>query len=582
MKNIIVKKVVLIIMVMFIAVNCSEDYLNIRPLGSVDKDVLKSKVGIDMIVVGAYSYINPPLYGWGRDPNNWTFGSICGGDAYEGSESGDQPPVEQLARYETRANNDYLMDKWGTCYDGIFRCNDGLVIIKGTPEGAEITAEYLTQRTAELKFLRAFYYFELAKVFSAKLPYLDEKVIEDGINNPQVENNVEIWDKIEADFQSAAENLPDSWGSSGAGRANSWAAKAFLAKVKLFQNKYSEALPVFTDVINNGVTSIGDQYGLETNFESNFDVTYDNGKESVFAIQNTINDGTHIHANPGYSLAFPYGSSAPGGCCGFFQPSSSLVNSYKVDSNGLPYLDSIVFKADLKNDEGLESTDFFEPDMTTPLDPRLDWTVGRRGIPYLDWGLTPGKDWIRNQVWGGPYLSKKNVYRKRDYDAGNTELEDWWAPGFAGNTNLMRFADILLMTAECETEVGSLPKAMEYVNMVRERASHSLVRLPNNAPAGNYQMGQYSSFPSKDFARKAVRYERKLELAMEGHRFFDLVRWGTAATEINTYIDKEKKRRQQIVGATFDEACDSYFPIPTTQIQLGGGKIVQPNTGCIY
>lgn len=582
MKNCIYKKIVLLVTVAFFTVTCSEDFLTIRPLGSVDRNTLMNSVGIEMIVTGAYSYINPPLYGWGKDPNNWTFGSICGGDAYKGTEAGDQPPINELERYETRANNSYLTDKWSTCYDGIRRCNDGIVLIDETPVAAEVTEEFKAQKTAELRFLRGFYYFELAKVFSAKVPYLDEQVIKDNINNPVVENNIEIWDKIEADFLWASQNLPESWGSSGAGRANSWAAKAFLAKVKMFQGKYDEALPLLQDVIAFGKTAKGEKYDLEDHFEYNFDVTYDNGKESVFAIQNNIGDGTRIHGNPGHSLNYPYGSNAPGGCCGFFQPSQSLVNSFKVDANGLPFLDSIVFQVDLKNDEGLESADPFTPDNITPLDPRLDWTVGRRGIPYLDWGLHPGKDWIRDQQYGGPYSPKKNVYRKRDADAGMTELQDWWAPGSALNTGLMRFADVLLLAAECMAETNSGDLGLAYVNQVRERASHSLVRFDDNTPAANYQIGLYTSFPDQAFARKAIRYERKLELAMEGHRFFDLVRWGVAKTELTAYVEKEKKKRQQFVGATFDDPCDLHFPIPQQQIELAGGKIKQPTQGCNY
>ncbi|MGB9747447.1 MAG: RagB/SusD family nutrient uptake outer membrane protein [Bacteroidales bacterium] len=586
MKNSLDKKLILLVAVAFFAVTCSEDFLSIRPLGSIDRETLKSKTGIELIVTGAYSLINPPLYSWGRDPNNWTFGSICGGDAYKGSEAGDQPPINELERYETRANNDYLMDKWGTNYDGIRRCNDGIVIVEETPLGGEVTDEWKAMKTGELRFLRGFYYFELAKVFSAKLPYLDEQVIKDNINNPIVANDAEIWDKIEADFSYAAENLPSNWTSygGGAGRANSWAAKAYLAKVKMFQRKFAEALPILQDVIAHGETANGQKYDLEDHFEYNFDLDHDNGKESVFAIQNNINDGTRIHGNPGHSLNYPYGSSAPGGCCGFFQPSYSLVNSYKVDVNGLPFLDSIVFQVDLKNDEGLESSDPFTPDNTTPLDPRLDWTVGRRGIPYLDWGLHPGKDWIRDQQYGGPYSPKKNVYRKKDADAGMTELQDWWAPGSATNTGLMRFADVLLLAAECQAETNSGDLGLAYVNKVRERASHSVVKFDDGTPAANYQIGLYPSFPDKTYALKAIRYERKLELAMEGHRFFDLVRWGTAQTELNAYINKEKKKRQQFVGASFDVPCDLYFPIPTTQLELAGGVIKQINegAGCAY
>ena len=148
----------------------------------------------------------------------------------------------------------------------------------------------------------------------------------------------------------------------------------------------------------------------------------------------------------------------------------------------------------------------------------------------------------------------------------------------------MRFADVLLLAAECQAETNSNDLGLAYVNQVRERASHSVVKFDHGTPAANYQIGLYLSFPDRAYALKAIRYERKLELAMEGHRFFDLVRWGTAWTELNAYINKEKKKRQQFVGASFDDPCDLYFPIPTTQLELGGGTIKQINegAGCAY
>jgi hypothetical protein len=283
-------------------------------------------------------------------------------------------------------------------------------------------------------------------------------------------------------------------------------------------------------------------------------------------------------------LNFPYGG-GPGICCGFFQPSQYLVNHYKTNAiTGLPDLDNFN-EAEVKNDQGLKSNEPFTPYAGT-LDPRLDWTVGRRGIPYLDWGLHPGYDWIRDQAFGGPYTPIKNVYYKEQ--AGHYSDANFWSSGLtANNVNLIRFADVLLWAAEVEVETGSIDQAEVYVNMVRNRVTdpggwvHTYIDNNDpskgftNIPAANYFVKPYPAgyFVAKGqyYARKAVHYERMLELAMEGHRFFDLVRWGIADTEINTYFQKERTRRMYLNDAKFIKNKNEYFPIPQTEIDKSAG-----------
>jgi len=415
-------------------------------------------------------------------------------------------------------------------------------------------------KLAELHFLRAFYYFELIKVFGPKLPWIDETNM---LHDTPVPNDLPVWGQVENDFQNAIDGLPDV--SDWVGDVNVWAAKAFYAKLLLYEKKYEEAIALFNDVINSGKTTSGEEYALLPYFENNFNIQYNNSSESVFAQQAKL-DGSR--ANPGYMLAYPYGSGAPGGCCGFFQPSQSLVNSFKVDENGLPLFDPLhetfpFNSEDLKNDDGILSGESFTPDSVTALDPRLDWTVGRRGIPYLDWGINPGSDWIRDQNFGGPYVPIKNVYRQADELSGHAGLNFGWAPGSELNYNLMRFADVLLMAAECAVELNDLPTALSYVNMIRSRAGVSHVKN-GEQDAANYQVAPYPSFPDQQYAREVVRFERKLELAMEGHRFFDLARWGGdyAEKELNLgYLGHESFHRTQFSGAVFD-TCQLYFTIP--------------------
>ena len=210
--------------------------------------------------------------------------------------------------------------------------------------------------------------------------------------------------------------------------------------------------------------------------------------------------------------------------------------------------------------------------MITPIDPRVDWVVGRRGVPYHDWAVHPGKDWIREQNSAGPYNQKKYVIRKSQLD---TYSYNHTAKFNALNFSIIRYAQVLLWAAECEVEVGNPEKAREYVNMIRERAKNgSYVHLGADAPFGdgplaaNYQVDIYKDSwagQSKDWLRKHVRFEERLELALEGHFFFDLVRWDIAEEYINAYIAREKGRIQYLNDVVFDKN-DRYFAIPLTEI----------------
>ncbi len=230
------------------------------------------------------------------------------------------------------------------------------------------------------------------------------------------------------------------------------------------------------------------------------------------------------------------------------------------------------FNSDYKNDMGIESNEPYDLDMTTPVDPRLDWTVGRRGVPYHDWAVHPGKDWIRDQPSAGPYNQKKYVILKSQlekYSYDNT------AKFNALNFNIIRYAQVLLWAAECEIEVGNPDKAREYVNMVRARARDGIyVRLGADAPFGdgqpaaNYHVDVYKeSWAGKDkeWMRKMVRFEHRLEFAEEGHYFFDLVRWDVAEEYINAYIAREKKHIGYLDGVVFTKN-DRYFAIPLMEI----------------
>ncbi|MFT5167622.1 MAG: hypothetical protein ACI8P3_002860, partial [Saprospiraceae bacterium] len=429
-----------------------------------------------------------------------------------------------------------------------------------------------TKIEAETRFLRGVYYFELKKNFN-NTPYVDENWDE----ITEVGNRDDLWPFIEADFTFAKDNLPATQGEDG--RANKWAAAAFLGKALLYQGKFGEAKDIFTDVINNGVTAHGDPYDLLPYYADAFRSTSDNSQESVFASQAAAGTGSIENANAGMVLNFPNGPVGPG-CCGFFQPSFELANSFRTDASGFPLLDGSYNDAsnELANDQGLAAADPFTPDAGN-LDPRIDHSIGRRGLPYLDWGIHPGITWIRNQAYGGPFSPKKFIYYLSG--AGVENDVSSWTPGYTAlNYNLIRFADVLLMGAEAELEAGSLDKAAEYIDRVRTRAANSLVLDTNGDPAANYVISNYGSFGSKDAARTALRMERKLELSGEGHRKYDLVRWGIATETLNAYIDHENALLDgPFVTASFSTNQDEYLPIPQNEIDLLGADVLVQNPG---
>ena len=468
-----------------------------------------------------------------------------------------------------------MLENWNGLYEGIARSNNVLRLLLN--KGEDVTDADVVRLSAQARFLRGHYYFQLKRNFD-NVPYVDETV-DYGTGLEDVVNNVEIWPMIEADFQYAADNLADT--QSQIGRVNSWAAKAYLGKVFLYQGKFPQAKTIFDDVIANGVTSSGEKYGLLDNYGNLFRGEYDNSEESIWAYQSAAGTGSVNNANPEFDLNNPYNSAAPGVCCGFFAPSFTFVNSFRTSANGLPLLDgSYNTPANLvKNDMGVATDDPFTIDQG-PIDPRVDHTTGRRGIPYIDWVEHPGQSWIRQQSFSGPYSVKKYVYSRSE--VGSFQDNSTWTPGYTGiNVHIIRFADVLLMAAEAEVETGGLEKAREYVNRVRTRAMNSKVmELDGSGPAANYQVGLYTA-PWSDpaAARTAVRFERKLELGMEGHRFYDLVRWGIASEELNAYLSFDGPRLLNALGGATYTDKHSILPIPQAQIDLLGPDILIQNPG---
>jgi len=538
-----------------ILLSCGETFLEKKPQGVLNPDILADKNGINALLIGAYASLDGERGQRGAEYNssgsNWVFGDVTSDDAYKGTDEGDQRPINDIERHELTSTNNYLDVNWLAFYDGIARANDVLKFLPQVPT-SELTDAERRSIEGEAKFLRGHYYFQLKKFWNM-VPWIDEQTTDFSPTNTE-----DIWPKIEADFQAAINLLPET--QTQVGRATKGAARAYLAKSHMFQQEFTDAKTILDEIISSN------RYQLAPNFHDNFRMSGNNNSESIFQIQRSVNDGADSYnGGVGDALNYPY-NEGPGACCGFFQPSQNLVNAFQTDNDGLPLLTTFN-NTDVKNDQGIESAEDFTPHKGN-LDPRLDWTVGRRGIPYLDWGPHTGKAWIRSQAYGGPYSPKKHVYYKSETGSGSDGGGSWLANKVnANNYSVIRYADVLLWAAEAEVELNNLEEARRYVNMIRRRAKDgSKQATPTYA---TYVINEYTqTWTDQDVARSAVRFERRLELAMEGHRFFDLVRWQVADQVINEYFRVESTKRQYLLNANFTRGKNEYFPIPENQIIL--------------
>lgn len=565
------------IAIMLLTVSCKDDFLQVNPTGSLALNQLATKNGVEGALIGAYAALNGDFGNRFEGPNNWVTGSMLGGDANKGTDPGDYTTINPIIRYEIDPTNVDINDKWRGRYEGISRCNETLRLLAAA---TDISDADRLRISAEARMLRGHFYFDLKKVFNS-VPYIDETLTDQ--EAIKVPNSPDFWDKIEADFKYAYDNLPET--QAQIGRVNKWAAASYLGKTYLYQKKYAEAKAIFDSVIANGQTSNGKKYGLVPHYAQIFNAENDNHEEAVFAVQSANNTGSVNNANWFDDLNYPYntGPDGPGNCCGFFQPSFDLANSFRT-RDGLPLLDNSYNAAEnaVKHDYGVETSDPFEED-AGPLDPRIDHSIGRRGIPYLDWREHPGKAWIRAQSYAGPYSNKKYVYYKTQENSFTDGSS--WTRGYATmNYTIIRYADVLLMAAEAEIELNNLEKAREYINLVRARAANpdTWVKDDDGKPSANYVINEYpaSAFSSQQAARDIVRFERKLELSGEGHRFFDLVRWGIAEPVLNAYLANESKILVTMFGgARFTAGKSELMPIPQAQIDIQGSDVLKQNPG---
>lgn len=574
---------VLLMAVMLFANSCSEDFLYKKPTGVVSQDDFNNKQGVDLLLTASYTLVKGAAIkaGWPREaysasPTNWIW-DCASDDAYKGSTLSDLAEGGEIERFIAMPNNPHISNKWVVMYDGVSRVND---CINAIITAEDMTGDEKDDAMGQALFLRAFYYFRLQRMHY-QVPFISNEETDQG----SVLNDHVIWPEIEADLTEAITLLPESFPGEP-GRATKYAALALKAYVHMHQGEYAEASPLLDQIITPG------QFSLAEHFFHNYDFDHQNNEESIFEIQRAVNDGTGqgFNGTPDIWVTNPPPTAGLGVCCGMYQPSMNLVNAYKVDANGLPLLGiggPAFDDTNLGNDMGLGPNDPFTPP-ADPLDPRLDWTVARRGIPFMDWGICTG--WAREQANGGPFELKKRMYEKAMVGIASHAA---FARSTALNTRLIRYAHVLLWRAECAVEENDLETARTLVNQVRERAADDFVMglctdatFPDapgsesatvdwDQPAANYSLGLYSSFPDQTYAREAVRMEIRLETAMEGNRFFDLRRWGILDQVIPDYIEKDSEFRTFMEGAVYDPARHDYWPLPESQLDIQDGILIQ-------
>jgi starch-binding outer membrane protein, SusD/RagB family len=552
--------------VLMLCNSCKKE-LDYKPTGALSSADLTSPTAIDGLVTAAYAAIGNgdmigPIY------SNWAYGSVRSDDAYKGGGgTGDVGEIDAMEHYNlvTPTMDAFVFRTWKNLFKSIGRANVALRAVSSLSDAAFPQKK---SRLAELRFLRGHSYFTMKRLYK-NIPIFDENASDaDILKTGNDLSNDASWDKIAADFQYAVDNLPAT--QTEIGRANKTAAQAYLAKVKLYQ-AYTQGAThgvtginqaKLTEVINltQAVISSG-KYALSADIATNFLAETENGPESVFAIQFTINDGTtagRLSFEDG--LNYPHGAPQYG-CCGFHAPSQNLVNANTTDANGLPNFTT--FNNSIANLA------------TATVDVRLDHTVGIDGHPYKYDNTKPfSNSWVRDPGVYGNFHSMR--YQQLATSPSYFKLGPFM--GTAHNYDIIRYDDVLLMQAEAYIETNQPLLALPLINLIRNRAAASTSRLKkiDGSFASNYNVKPYPVVGwTQAYARIALQWERRLEFATEGERFFDLVRWGIAAPTLNGYIAVEKTRRSFLSTAVFTAGRDEYLPIPQSEITFTNGLYKQ-------
>ena len=543
--------------------SCS-DMLDTVPQGQFTAEQLDDS-SVEGLVASAYAGLEAHFYGnneaFAGPSTNWIF-DVRSDDAYKGGGgTGMEENIHLLEVSEITSDNVSCLNKWQNNYYAISRVHNAMLALQNASSVSNAEAVM-----GELKTLRAWYYFDLIRIFN-RIPYFTEADDPNTKTNDEYTRD-EIFSFIKQDLTEAITALPDQ--KSSAGRITKTTAQAIMAKVCAFTSSWEDVKTYANAVINSG------QYSLYANFGDLSKINHNNGSESIFALQcSTANDNAHINwsnlLNCTYSDGNLYGTGDD-----FFYGSQNLVNAFRTDpATGLPYLDGSFNKVNVtENYDGA-------------LDPRLDFTVGRIGFPW--------RNYTYNEKWCRAYDTYGEFSNKKAWPAPEEALATW--PWGCNPLNFMfiRYADILLLKAEAliETAAGSnaaedagLVEARELVNQVRQRAANSIdgsySPVDLDPSKANYFVGLYPTdwdgnlYWTKERARMALRFERRLELALEGNRWFDLVRWGSdyLINTMNTYMTEESALRPYYQGRSVSDK-EIFLPVPLAEIDNSNGLYKQ-------
>ncbi|MDI5896923.1 RagB/SusD family nutrient uptake outer membrane protein [Flavobacterium yafengii] len=557
--------------------SCSSDFLDYEPTGVLSSENVATATNAEALVNAAYAAIgNDEMVG--PITHQWVYGSVRSDDAYKGGGGrGDVDVIDRYEQYNTTIADygDWMLPRtWTNHYKAISRANFALSVINAIPD-----ADYPLKkvRQAELRFLRAHSHFMLKLLFK-KVPYITEELTQEEILKTSNDlSNEDLWNKIADDFLFAYDNLEQSQGQ--VGRADKNAAAAYLAKLRLYQAYEQNDTHQVTNVNAARLQEVIDYAdkvtgNLETDFGNNFLDGHDNGAESIWAVQFSINDGTNTGR-----VSFVTGLNSPHGtplygCCGFHLASQNMVNAFRTDADGLPLLDTFnnsdIFNTITDGDAPLA------PGVT--LDPRIDHTVGVPGRPFKYKNtLKNSGDMVYKLSWArdpGVYGYFGNMKEQQSPDC-SCYVKNGPFIGTSKNVDFIRYSDILLFKAEALIQLNRYTEALPIINQIRARAAASTAMTLAAGASNVYKVQPYASFPSKDYAMKALMFERRLEFGMEGPRFFDLVRWGKAEQVLNAYLGVEKTKRDFLSNAHFTAGRDEYYPIPQREIDFTGGLYKQ-------
>ena len=556
--------------------SCSKFLEEQVPQATLTQDEVKKPEYIDNVLISAYAGL-VTIEDMNASFSLWNY-DVRSDDAYVGGSSfSDGEPFHHLERGTGITTDAWPFNSiWDKLYKYLSRVSLSLdILASADQENATIQ-----QRTAEMKFLRAYGHFQLKRLFK-KIPFVNKLNMQEAdynnLSNTEYTND-EGWQQIINDLEEAYKVLPTTQAEKG--RPTKAAAAAFLAKVYLYKAYHQD------DANSNQVTSVNTEdlqkvveytnlsiyngYGLESDLHNNFrpEEQYENGKESIWSIQYSKNDGT-TYGNLNFSnrLIVPCIPKVHDSGCDFYKPSHNLVSAYRTNSNGLPLLDNF---ADVEYTVGSNQT----------VDPRLFVTVGVPGAPYMfntGYMMAESNTWSRSGGAFGYFVSLKQNVDPALTDSYLFLCDSQWASSM--NRVVLRYADVLLMRAEALAQLNQTAEAIALVNQVRDRAAgmatNSIVSNYSTKYGVHYAVGKYNGSYSKDEAMKIIKMERRLELAMECERFFDLVRWGDAATVINKYYTTESQKMSFLVGSQFTANMNEYLPIPKEQMSASNGHYTQ-------